>query len=134
MVSIDFGGVDAQAWALVLDAEDRPIASGYTQQTFGNSGDFALARYIGNNGTSVAYAGPDQTVSLGSPTVLDGSGSTDPNGPEDIVSYEWDFGDGNLGSGVVVNHVYVNEGIYTVTLTVTDNGGESDSDAVTIDV
>jgi len=46
-----------------------------------------------------------------------------------IVSYEWDFGDGETDSGSIVNHTYVTVGTYTVTLTVTDSNGKS---AVTV--
>jgi PKD repeat protein len=51
-----------------------------------------------------------------------GSTSTDPDGT--IASYAWDFGDGGSGSGVQVQHSFTNPGEYTVTLTVTDDGGK----------
>lgn len=54
---------------------------------------------------------------------FNGSGSYDPDGS--IVSYAWAFGDGTTGSGVTVNHVYPYEGTFTVTLTVTDNSGQT---------
>ncbi|GAB5555802.1 MAG: hypothetical protein SchgKO_00150 [Schleiferiaceae bacterium] len=34
--------------------------------------------------------------------------------------YDWDFGDGNSGAGMMVSHTYSAGGAYTVTLTVTD--------------
>lgn len=41
-----------------------------------------------------------------------------------IVSYAWDFGDGNTATGPIIGpHTYVNAGIYTATLTVTDTRG-----------
>ncbi|RFS24698.1 PKD domain-containing protein [Chitinophaga silvatica] len=46
-----------------------------------------------------------------------------------IVSYDWEFGDGQTGTGKVVTHHYTNPGIYIVKLTVTDN--VSNSAAVT---
>jgi PKD repeat protein len=53
---------------------------------------------------------------------FDGSGSSVPNGQ--IESYSWDFGDNSAaGSGAQVSHVYTSNGLYTVTLTVTDNKG-----------
>src|SRR5690606_20531296 len=57
--------------------------------------------------------------------VFDGSGSSDPDGS--IVSYEWDFGDGNADTGESVTHVYDKPGDYTVTLTVTDDDGATDT-------
>jgi len=53
------------------------------------------------------------------------SGSYDPDGT--IVSYSWDFGDGNTATGVTVSHAYADNGSYVVTLTVTDNDGATDS-------
>ena len=44
--------------------------------------------------------------------------STDPLG--DVLTHNWDFGDGSIASGVNVDHVYVTSGSYTVTLTTSD--------------
>jgi serine protease len=63
---------------------------------------------------------------------LNASGSSDGDGT--IVSYEWDFGDGNGATGVEVNHTYANEGTYDVTLTVTDDHDATDSMTRTIEV
>ena len=52
-------------------------------------------------------------------------GSNDPDG--DIVSYEWDFGDGTESDEQNVAHTFTTTGEYNVTLTVTDNSGESAS-------
>jgi len=41
----------------------------------------------------------------------------------EILSFEWDFGDGNTASGEIVTHKYNCAGNYTVTLTVTDSEG-----------
>jgi len=45
--------------------------------------------------------------------------SYDPDGY--ITNYTWNFGDGNIGYGEVVNHTYMNEGVYLVNLTVRDD-------------
>ncbi len=63
---------------------------------------------------------------------FDGSGSNDNDGT--IVTYSWDFGDGNTDSGITTNHTFTTSGIYTVTLTVTDNDGLSDETTRTITV
>ncbi len=63
---------------------------------------------------------------------FDGSGSTPGDG--NIVSYYWDFGDGNTGSGMTTSHVYAASGTYTVSLTVTDDLGSNDVDSLSISV
>jgi len=52
---------------------------------------------------------------------FDGSQSKSPKG--DIVSYEWDFGDGASAQGKQILHTYTSPGEYTVTLKVTDIKG-----------
>jgi len=64
-------------------------------------------------------------------TTLDASASSSPNGA--IVSYEWDFGDGEVGSGVVVTHVYDDKGVYTITLLVTDSSGETGARSLAVE-
>ena len=51
---------------------------------------------------------------------FDGTGSYDLDGGT-IIAYEWDFDDGETDTGEVVTHTYTTEGIYTVTLRVTDS-------------
>ena len=48
----------------------------------------------------------------------------DPNG----TTYSWDFGDGQLGSGLSPSHTFAGAGPYSVTLTVKGDGG---SDSIT---
>lgn len=52
--------------------------------------------------------------------VFDGSASTAPQGAT-LIRYDWDFGDGTSGAGVIVTHSYAQAGSYTVKLTVTDD-------------
>lgn len=48
-------------------------------------------------------------------------------GPDNsIIGYYWDFGDGIMAQGMIAYHHYIDDGIYHVTLTVTDNLGVSD--------
>ena len=64
--------------------------------------------------------------------VFDGTGSSDSDGS--ITSYDWDFGDGNFGTGATTNHTYAAYGSYTVGLTVTDNDSATDfvDDSITL--
>jgi len=63
---------------------------------------------------------------------FDGSASSDMDGT--IVSYHWDFGDGASQTGALVEHLYDLPGMYTATLTVTDDLGATDSAGVSIEV
>lgn len=56
---------------------------------------------------------------------FDASASSDAGGS--IASYAWSFGDGGSESGVIVNHTYGADGIFGVTLIVTDGGNATDS-------
>lgn len=85
-----------------------------------------------SNAAPTAVAGPSQTVIQGLLATLDGSSSSDPDGV--IASFDWDFGDGTNASGGIVEHVYAAPGRFTVTLTVTDDGGLTGSDATTVTV
>ena len=62
---------------------------------------------------------------------VDASASSDPDGT--IVSYDWDFGDVSTGTGVTANHVYPFSGTYRITLTVTDNSGDTASTTIDVD-
>jgi len=74
--------------------------------------------------TSSPHAKFTKTPKEGYPPLevtFDASASSSPNGA--IVSYEWDFGDDEAGSGVTVEHTYTEKGTYSVTLVVTDSTG-----------
>jgi len=80
----------------------------------------------------VAEAGGPYEVHQGWPVTLDGSGSIDLD--DEIVRYEWDFGDGETGEGVTVQYTYSQFGSYTVTLTVWDYYGLKGVDTSTVTV
>lgn len=63
---------------------------------------------------------------------FDAASSYDPDGT--IVSYSWDFGDGATATGSRVTKRYSAAGTYTVTLTVTDNRGATNSTSQTVTV
>ena len=75
---------------------------------------------------SFTYACTDLTCDF------DGTGSTDSDGS--ISSYDWDFGDGSTATGSTASHTYASGGTYTVTLTVTDDAGATDSDVQDVSV
>jgi PKD repeat protein len=62
-------------------------------------------------------------------------GGTDASGPHTIVSWTWDFGDGDPPkTGVTVTHDFVKTGIYLVTLTVVNDAGTRASSSQSITV
>jgi len=63
---------------------------------------------------------------------FNGSASSASDGT--ITAFQWDFGDGTTGTGVLASHVYATAGAYTAKLTVTNNGGlfGNQSQAITV--
>ncbi|WP_440945645.1 S8 family serine peptidase [Methanosarcina sp. T3] len=84
------------------------------------------------NNPPVAEAGGPYTGGTGTALAFDGSASSDSDGS--IVSYEWDFGDGNTSSDMNPENTYSTAGTYTVTLTVTDNENAVGTDTATVEV
>jgi PKD repeat protein len=76
----------------------------------------------------VANAGGPYSSTEGSALAFDATRSTDPSGAG--LAYAWDFGDGTAGTGPTPTHVYVDNGTFTVRLTVT-NGQNLTSTATT---
>lgn len=63
---------------------------------------------------------------------LDGSRSHDPDDTD--LTFAWDFGDGESGSGREIMHTYGKDGIYQITLIVSDPDGASDREEATVNV
>jgi len=57
---------------------------------------------------------------------------SDPDGG--ALTYRWEFGDGTSASGRTARHTYTRNGVYTAKVTVTDRGGLTGSDEVTVTV
>ncbi|MCP4567464.1 MAG: PKD domain-containing protein, partial [FCB group bacterium] len=71
------------------------------------------------------FAGDGLTVTFtGTGTDADGN----------IVSYAWDFGDGNNSMERNPVHTYETAGTYSVSLTVADDGGETGTSSQTVPV
>jgi PKD repeat protein len=89
---------------------------------------------IGNSGTNeqpVALISANPTQG-DAPLVVsfDASSSYDPDGT--ITAYNWDFGDGTSATGPVTQHTYSSAAVYTVSLQVTDDKGETGISAKSI--
>ncbi|MCI0580767.1 MAG: PKD domain-containing protein, partial [Chloroflexi bacterium] len=86
-----------------------------------------------NNVPPTVAAGPDQTVTAGAPVFFNGSFS-DP-GILDTHTIVWDFGDTIITTGTLTpSHIYNSPGVYTVTLTVTDDHGGVGQDTLVVTV
>jgi chitodextrinase len=93
----------------------------------GRPGKIATAQFDYAGGGPTGPTGPtawfDAAETGARQFAFSGQGS-DPNGS--IVSWQWDFGDGTEPvSGQQVSHTYGADNDYTVTLTVTDNEGNT---------
>ena len=75
------------------------------------------------NKPPIANAAGPYNGTVYEPVAFDGSRSSDSDST--IVAYDWDFGDGSTGSGKMTTHAYASDGRFTVTLTVTDDAGDT---------
>ncbi|MCL0082384.1 PKD domain-containing protein [Dehalococcoidia bacterium] len=115
----DVPTTDTTTHRFVVDPE-VPIQAGVTMKTDADDdGVFEEGRTLQPPIASFAYF-PDETI-VDQPITFNASGSSDPDG--EIISYEWDFGDGTSGTGKVIEHTFALAGDYTVTLTIADNDG-----------
>jgi PKD repeat protein len=106
-----------------------------TDDRGGTAEDTAVVTVVLNQPPS-ADAGGDQSVNAGDSVQFDGSGSRDPEAGQLTFSWDFDDRDGvqNEDSGPMADHAYNKGGEYTVTLTVTDNMGQSSKDTAIITV
>jgi len=89
----------------------------------GEVGSEKLTIVVQNPPPVASFTMSNEMPPVGVPVAFDASASYDSNG--EIATYTWDFGDGNTGSGIETSHVYDQDLYYVVTLTVTDNDGET---------
>jgi PKD repeat protein len=134
----------ARAWWVVLvacggepkaeatgasEAETAPMTS--TQPTTSAAPTSTTAPTTAGPGNAAPAAAIAADVLSGPPPLavkFSGAGSSDPDGA--IAAWQWDFGDGEVGAGPEVTHVYAAPGGFTATLTVVDDDGASDEAAV----
>lgn len=136
---VDKAGADGVRDALIAAGTPQSDPDGFTGDPDGIAEPLLnVASAAPEPQVLTADAGPDQAVGDGDgdgfETVsLDGSGSSDPDGT--IVSYEWTEGATVLGTTSSVTAGFdVANSPHTVTLTVTDNDGNTNADDVVITV
>ncbi|MBN1859821.1 MAG: PKD domain-containing protein [Candidatus Thermoplasmatota archaeon] len=80
----------------------------------------------------VADTGGLYAAEIGEEITFNGTRSIDPEGC--IETYAWEFGDNTTGYGPTPTHTYSQQGIYAVTLTVTDSDGNQGKDSALVGV
>ena len=130
------GEVFANFSGLIDEVEifDRALSQAEIQSIY-DAGGYGKCRPEPANTRPVADAGPDLTIECAgalTTATLDGRGSSDPDG-DTPLSYSWSEGATPLGTGAVLN-VNLGPGTHAVTLTVTDPGGLSATDTVSVNI
>ncbi len=121
----------ATTYAVQIDAGALTDTASSTND-FGGIGDDTTLSFTTTDSTApTASVGSDRTIDEGQSVSFDGTGSTDNVG---IVSYDWDFDDGDTASGATTSHTFDSPGTYTVELTVTDAAGNTDTATVEVTV
>ena len=84
------------------------------------------------NVAPTADGGDTRKANIGEGTRFDATRSSDPDG--EIIGFLWDFGDGTAATFASGDHTFTGDGEYHVSLTVTDDDGETGSDTYTVAV
>jgi PKD repeat protein len=144
--STDNKGISLYVWTIVGNT-NWTLTGAIVEHFFIKPGVFTVTLNVsdaaGNWGTDeltvtvmdvtnpFAEAGVNQTIVEGGTVNFNACYSSDNIG---IAAYEWDFGDGTYGSGMIVNHTYEYPWNYTIYLTVIDHAGNNDTDFTAITV
>jgi len=151
--STDDRGIASYAW----DFGDGTTATGVMPDphTYTESGTYivklTVTDYFGNVGIAFVFitvgdaGAPTAVIEVTPPSAtgdapftvyFDASDSSVESSCEtcSIVSYSWNFGDTETGTGMTISHPYTTPGTYAVILTVTDSNGNMGYDSVTITV
>ena len=147
--TVDFSGAgssdpDGTIVSYAWNFGDATTGTGATpRRTYTADGTYAVTLTVTDDDGAIATHTRDVTVAaappvnekpvaaIGTPVVdgrtvdFSGAGSSDPDGT--IVSYAWNFGDTTTGTGATPRRTYTADGTYTVTLTVTDDDGATDT-------
>lgn len=136
--NINVANLPAGEYFLHVEGAGRsPLDTGWSD--YGSLGRYVVSGTVpepsGLAPPVAAFTTDYPTPKLASVTVqFDGTTST--AGEENAIeSWNWDFGDGDVGSGATVHHDYVLPGSYTATLTVTQEPSRlTDNSSLTIEV
>lgn len=123
------GGGDSGSLIVTDDSNKNPVGllfAGSATRTIASPIGVVLTRFgvtidDGSGGTTNIPPTADFSYSATDLSVSFTDQSSDSDGS--IVSWSWDFGDESTSTDRNPSHAYTADGTYTVTLTVTDNGG-----------
>ena len=105
--------------ALQVSATDTSLQGSFLRASGSSLTDsFTISRNTTPNTPPTAAFSPTCTALT---CTFNASASSDSDGT--IAGYAWNFGDGNTGTGATSSHTYTSAGSFTVSLTVTDDGG-----------
>ncbi|HKQ18761.1 MAG TPA: PKD domain-containing protein, partial [Candidatus Eisenbacteria bacterium] len=110
------------------DVGSFPITVSVTDGSASDSESITLLVLACSCSPRADAGGPYQGFA-GFPVQFDGSGSSDPTGSS--LTYQWDFGDGETGTGAQPVHTYASNAVYVVSLRVTNSQGIIDTDETT---
>jgi len=97
-----------------------------------NRDRYPLMNPWGSGPPVASFSWSPSTPEVGELVIFDASASLPVGG--EIISYEWDFGDGSYASGKIVTQSFGSAGTFTVTLNVTDSEGLWDIEQKQIEV
>jgi hypothetical protein len=102
-------------WGAVLEGEQRVTAR------IDSEGDGIFEETKILRPPTASFDVSPSNISVNEEINFDASQSSDADG--EIVSYQWDFGDGNTAAGETTRHAYAVPAEYVVSLAVVDNDG-----------
>lgn len=144
----DDGQIVSYTW-FFGDGSTRTRADSRTSHSYGFPGTYAVVLTVTDDRGFTSSTEP-QTITVGTTAVPSADFTFSPVAPEvfqtvffsaetsvpapgrKIVSYAWNFGDGNTGSGETTTASYGSPATYTVTLVVTDDQGGKSATTKTI--
>ncbi|MFH1723779.1 MAG: thrombospondin type 3 repeat-containing protein, partial [Elusimicrobiota bacterium] len=100
--------------------------------SFGASGVASTTLTIYDNTPTASFTANPDPAGCNQQVSFDASGSSHGRPDRNIVTYDWDFGDGGTGSGAQVTHPFARLGDLTVTLTVTDDNSPAKTDTASL--
>ena len=116
---------------LMIELEDETYRTGHVGfWAYLNGQDVAFDNLVIDESVdsplAACFTASEANPLSGDPVSFDAACTSVPEGRQ-VTSWTWDFGDGSVGSGELVEHTYAFADNYTVTLVVEDDSGDTSS-------